>query len=524
LIGVIVDDLQVKQWQAAALSSIAESADFLILNCTNSSSTRNYLRHACYYVLNLLSLRTRETRSCPLSRSLSIQETIDFKAAAEGSWQRLPDNLIDRVARLQPKVIIKFGMGLLRVPGSLEVSILSYHHGDLRRYRGRPAGFYELLHGEPTLGQVVQILSNRLDSGSVVAFAESRVYRHSYRQTMLEAYRTSRLILTTAVKNAVEGVRLPFEPTGTNYRLPSNATVMRVGAILLAEKVRRWIYGLFFEKRWRVAEAVIGVRAPEEVLGAFPPNREWKELHFPPQYRFIADPFLDPRGGVLVEALRRRDDHGEIVRLVDDATSIVCSARGHFSYPAPCCVGTQLFLLPEVARWSPPILYDLTDCRTITLDIDGSPRLLDATPFVLKDGSIFLFGNRSDEGSGVLRLWSASSFSDRFAEHPASPIRISPFGSRMGGSLFSADRKIFRTGQNCTRDYGNGVALFEIVELSRHRFVEQFVVECRFDGVKGPHTVNIADRKVLFDYYEDRFSLTAGWRRLLTKQAGKRDG
>jgi len=523
LIGLIVDNLRLRNWQAAALSDIAESADFVVFNCTNSRSSHHYLRHAAYYALNLVSLKTRETRSRSLPQSLSIQETISFEAIVEDGWERFPEDLTEKIAELRPQVLIKFGMGLLRVPEQLDIPILSYHHGDLRRYRGRPAGFYELINGDSTVGQVVQILSNRLDAGAVVAFAESQVYRHSYRQTMIEAYRTSRLILSTAVRNAISGVCLPLEPTGKNCRLPSNATVMHTAGKILAAKAQRWIYGLFFEKGWRVAEAPVDGSDAAHFLRQFPSTGRWKELACPRRYRFIADPFPDPRGGVLVEGMRRRDDRGEIVRLTNDSRSVVCSGRGHFSYPVPSRVGSDLFVLPEVAKWSPPILYRLTDSGAAAvgpLPIEGTPRLVDATPFTAEDGTIFLFANRSDEGRGVLRLWTAAGFAEPFVEHPMSPIRISPLGSRMGGCLFSGNGKLFRTGQDCSRDYGDGVGLFEIVELSADRFEERLVAKCRFEAVKGPHTINISEGKVLFDYYDHRFSLTAGLRRLLVRLRG----
>jgi len=153
-------------------------------------------------------------------------------------------------------------MGLLRVPDALECRVLSYHHGDPRRFRGRPGGFYELLDDVPTVGQIVQIISNRLDSGAVVAFAETRAQPHSYRATMTEAYRLSPLLMRTAVRNCLSGKVLPIEPTGRNYRLPSNSTVVRFAAKVAATKMRRLIYGAFFEKAWEVASAEVSPETP----------------------------------------------------------------------------------------------------------------------------------------------------------------------------------------------------------------------------------------------------------------------
>ena len=45
---------------------------------------------------------------------------------------------------------------------------MSFHHGDPRKYRGRPSGFYEIANKEKIQGQVVQILTPKLDGKSFI--------------------------------------------------------------------------------------------------------------------------------------------------------------------------------------------------------------------------------------------------------------------------------------------------------------------------------------------------------------------
>lgn len=520
LFAVIVDTLRIKKWQAEALRNISRNADFLILNCTNTVSRHDTVRNFCYYILNAIALRSPETKRCALPDSLAILDTASFKAEFDDNWQRLPNNIIDRLHDLRPEAIVKFGMGLVRLPARLPCPILSYHHGNPQKYRGRPAGFYELLSGEGCVGQVVQVLSNRLDAGKIVAFAETKIHPHSYRKTMREAYRISPLLLAEAIHNALTSTFTPIETNGRNYRLPSNQLVLRFWARLMCAKIQRWVYGTFFERSWRVAEAFVGERSPAELLTAFPMHDEWREASCPAPYRFLADPFPDPRGGVLVEALRRRDDCGEILRLIPSKSEVACSGPGHFSYPATVSVGGESFILPEISEWSTPILYRLNKdavipCGEIT--IEGAPKLKDPTPFLAADGRIFLFGNADCDGDGVLRLWSAGGFDQTFIEHPSSPIRISPAGSRMAGAIFETGGSLFRMGQDCTREYGHGVLLFEITILSASNYSERCIRKYRFGHLKGPHTLNFSGPNVLFDFYDVRFSWSAGWRRGLKK-------
>lgn len=446
---------------------------------------------------------------------LNVAERIDFDSEWEGSWQRLPDKVLRRLSQDGVRVGIKFGMGLLKVPQELDCKILSYHHGDPRKYRGRPAGFYELLAGESSVGQIVQIISNRLDAGAVVAFAETRVQGHSYRATMTEAYAASPLLLGRALANSLSDVTLPIAGEGKNFRLPSNSKVIVFASKLLLRKAKRLIYGAFYYKDWDVAAVQIcadDAAVPECVAD----RTRWQVLPRPKEYHFLADPFPHPRDGVLVEALRRSDGQGEIVHFTDETQRVLCTDTGHFSYPATVEIEGEWFLLPEVSEWTSPRIYRLSGdtCELVgKLRIAGMPRLADATLFAHRAG-LFLFGNRVEEGAGILRLWTAPTLFSDFSEHPDSPIRISPSGSRMAGAIASRDGQFYRFGQNFSGAYGDGIVVFQIEALSSASYREAPIADLRFEHVRGPHTLNFHGDRAYFDFYNERFTPMAGVRRL----------
>lgn len=514
--GLITDELTISTWQAEALERLGDDVEFVVLNCTHTKSKRYPLAHLLYYALNLASLKSPMTRRAPLPQALRITEVIDFDAEIDGSWQKLPQKVIDAMERAGVRLLVKFGMGLLRVPSDLSCPILSYHHGDPRHFRGRPAGFYELLSRSAAVGQVVQILSNRLDAGQVVAFAETRVHPHSYRATMIEAYRRSPLLLPKAIANCLSGTILPIEPGGRNFRLPGNALVARFAMKSVAAKIRRLLYGLFVERQWEVAEASAGVGTISELASRFPAFEDWRVIERPSRYRFLADPFPHPAGGLLVEALRTSDQQGEIVQITEHGARVLCSSRGHFSYPSVIHADGQCFMVPETAEWMRPSAFRLTDGGAELvgeLDVEGRPMLIDPTLFQHGDAT-YLFANELVEGGGVLRLWVADGLFCRFAEHPASPIRISPSGSRMAGAVVAERSRLLRLGQDCSRDYGNGIILFEIEHLTRTEYSESEVGRLYFDHVKGPHSLNLQNGKVIFDFYREQLSSFAGLRRV----------
>jgi hypothetical protein len=513
-IALLIDSASVARWQADALERLGPAHSFEVYNCTNARPPRRRLRHFPYYALSLLSLRTVLNRRV----ALPIEgEIIDFECDAEGVWQRLPGELVDRLAAEKPDAVIKFGMGLLKVPDSsrLPVPILSYHHGDPRLFRGRPAGFYEMLAGQPVVGQIVQILSNRLDAGQVVAFGETRVFRHSYRATMREAYATSPLLLPQALAAVRDGRTLAIEPDGKVYRLPSLWTLARFLAQLAAAKLRRLVYGALIEKEWQVAEAPA---TGEFVLDRqFPAVATWRTVERPRGYRFLADPFPHPGGdGILVEALSSSSGLGEILHLSNGRYRSLLSNSRHFSYPGWLTTDGVHWIVPEVSEWSEPRLYrlDADGAHDVgKLNLATPCRLIDPTLFD-RNGTIFMFGNIHSEGDNVLRVWTAASIQDRFEEHPANPVLISPRGARMGGSLIESDGALYRIGQDGLAGYGDGVLVFRIEEFSRTAYREHLIGSLRFGDCRGPHTINLKNDRVLFDYYRDRFALLAGLRRI----------
>ena len=286
----------------------------------------------------------------------------------------------------------------------------------------------------------------------------------------------------------------------------------------------RLAYGAMLEKAWRVSTASLqGAGLTEFLDGAlFPSPRSWRNVPVPSRYSFYADPFyFRSSGGIVVEALNRRSGLGEIVLLANgEHRSLIREHDHHLSYPATATVGGREVLVPETARWSPPRVYAVQHggVRLIdTLRIHGDARVTDPS-LLERDARVYLFGNTPQIGSNVLQLWLSYSLEHEFALHPASPIRIGPEGSRMGGSLIEAEGRLFRLGQDSSRGYGDGLIIFEITQLTPDDYAECRIGTVRFQDRKGPHTLNVHNRKIVFDWYRDRFTLMAGIRRLLGRR------
>lgn len=519
---MIADNRAVQRFVLDALNAIEGTDEISVFSCRNTRTRKRWLRHGLYYALNLLSVRNRFTRFVPLaSGRKSISRQVDFTSNYEGAWQVLPPDVVKELSGFD--VILKFGMGLLRVPmrDQLPVPILSYHHGDPDRYRGRPAGFWEIADGAPVLGQMVQVIGNRLDAGEVVAYAETKVLPWSWRATLVESFRHSPLIINAAIANALSGNILSKPCLGRNCRLPSNLAVAGFTIRMAARFVRRLGYGAFFEKAWKVSTTPLASeQLPTLLEGTFPNAAQWRTLPVARGYAFYADPFFS-RQGILVEALSARTGRGEIVLVADGKDRRLSDGSGHMSYPATAHIGGREYVVPETARWSPPLACTIDSGGLKTeaiLRIAGEARVVDPTLFAC-DGRLYLFGNIQALGSNTLHLWSADSLDGEFRLHPSSPVRISPEGGRMGGALVEHGPRLVRFGQDFSRGYGDGLIAFRVEELSATAYRERPIGRIRFQDRKGPHTLNFGDGEIVFDWYRDRFTLMAGVRRLLGRRA-----
>ncbi|HEX8578750.1 MAG TPA: hypothetical protein VF655_04055 [Allosphingosinicella sp.] len=525
-IAVIVDGDAVPRYVFEALKQLDGCGEIIVFSCANTTSRKNVVKHWAYYVLNLFSVRNQWTTKVKINElPLRRARTIVFDSVYDGAWQALPDAVLETIEDSGIDVILKFGMNLLRIPTQRTLPpILSYHHGDPSLYRGRPAGFWELINGQSAIGQMVQVLSNALDAGQIVAYGETKVYPHSYRATLVEAYRHSPLLLKQALRNIRSGERINRPTTGPNYRLPSNGVTLRLMGRLLWKKVQRLFYGAFYEKRWRVSVAPTTEPFVSKAGVALPASETWRTLTPPGKYIFYADPFFsnDPPG-ILVEGLNRWTGLGEILLVDEGRERRISPPGGHYSYPCPIEVAGRQMLLPEVAEWSHPRLFSMESGHLreeAMLRLEPGAAILDPTT-VERNGTIYLFGNVYPESTGALSLWSAASIDATFVAHPCSPVRISPEGSRMAGKFLSVGGDLFRLGQDATGSYGDGILVFAVEELSETGYREALIGKLKLSDRSGPHTVNMREGAVVFDWYFESFSLLAGVRRLLSQLYAK---
>lgn len=518
--ALILSNSKITMWQKEALTEALDVIDVkLVLNCQNTKAKRDYSKHLLYYVLNAISLKNNKyTRR--VDYKYSGVDTINFDSIYEGNWQYIPEDISKALKDYDIDVVIKFGMGLLKVDANLQdIPILSYHHGNPSKYRGRPAGFYEIMHDEDSSGLIVQKISNKLDGGQVLAFAESKLERYSYKKTAENFYKQSRFLLKKALINLREGTECNLGSGGKNYKLPSNKKVLQFSHLIFKNKVERVKYGALYEKKWKVglAKYNINLRGKNTIDASL-----IKSLPIKDEYNFYADPFFSNDGSkIRLEALGNKSGLGDIIEIDTDnldQQSVLLTGQ-HYSYPFSFLLNGSEYLLPEVASHSEQYYLNIKNSKekVYLKGLEGK-RIVDAT-LLDHQGTYYLFFGEASSAATMLQLWVSSSIDGMFEKHPSSPVCLSPSAARMGGRIYEINGSLFRFGQNNERGYGESITISEITHLTPEYYEERVCGSINIEGHLGPHSVGInADKGlILIDYYDDKFSLLSGVRRLKAK-------
>jgi hypothetical protein len=515
--AVIIQNDNIRKWQKDCIDYLNKKKKYnlkLILNCKEKSQRKFKLKNIIYYIINFFCLQNEFTNK----KKLILKEKIDFFSvdSKKKNWKSLPKSLIKKIKNKKIDFIIKFGLDLLYIEKYYEdLKIISFHHGNPEIYRGRPAGFYEILNNENHVGVSLQVLNNKLDSGDFLVINKSKIYDYSYKKTTQYFYDISKYVLEKGLDNLKKNKFIKIKKYGKNYTIPSFDLCFKFLSKLFLNKLRRIIYGIFYEKKWNVAKDDNFTKILSE--NNFIKINNYSKI--PKNYHFFADPHVSClTNDVRVEGIKKYQAKGNLVLLDKNLKfkKTLIENYNHFSYPFSFIENGKEYLMPEVASHSVPYLLNSKNLdKKIYLEFEKDTHLLDATLYK-KDGIFYIFG--TDKKKDLLYLFHSNNLFKKFYEHVNSPIAFGPYGSRMGGNIFKHKGKLYRFGQNNLEKYGSSIILFEITAISINQYQEKFIKEFKIKNFFGPHTFSINNmNQVYYDFYYEKFNLFSGIRRIMEK-------
>lgn len=162
------------------------------------------------------------------SKSISTQHFCERNDFGFSLW-RTPiysDNNMEFMASLNLDLLILLGgFGIVRdkIISKPKLGVLSYHHGDMRKYRGMPPALWEVYHGESEMGVTVQLLDSGLDSGIPIKEVTVPIFpKDNVEEAHARASEMGEPLLAAAVESLAQGHRFDgLKRFGRVYTLPN---------------------------------------------------------------------------------------------------------------------------------------------------------------------------------------------------------------------------------------------------------------------------------------------------------------
>ena len=170
--GSSLDEFQQQSLTPILNDDTIEIVEALIDCRPKPSAKKRFLKnlkrgHGGYMLVMLVKSRFSKRRPSAGSREFLSAKGIPCTETT----QPYAEENIQRLKALRPEAMVMLGgFGIVKEPllSLAPQGILSYHHGNMRKYRGQPVGFWELYNGEREMGVTVQRLAAGIDKGTPI--------------------------------------------------------------------------------------------------------------------------------------------------------------------------------------------------------------------------------------------------------------------------------------------------------------------------------------------------------------------
>src|SRR5688572_1571739 len=222
--GLLLDSFRLPAWEVECIQLLVESGvavpSFVVLSAAGPRRrpVRDFLPHSLYYIARATIWRSPATASRDITELLGGVPVRRVKPRPDGgAWQALAEADVAAIREADLDFVLRFGFNLLRgdVLDAARHGVWSFHHGDERRYRGRPAAFWELHDGATEIGVVLQRLTERLDAGVILRRGVFSVDPWSYRQTLERVFRGAVDFPLQVSRDLALGNALDEQPSAT---------------------------------------------------------------------------------------------------------------------------------------------------------------------------------------------------------------------------------------------------------------------------------------------------------------------
>ena len=514
--GIIIDNGKLDNWQYQSLINALDYIDIkLVINITNTHyPKKKFLKYFFFYLIRLTTYNLSFTKKINLTKYSNI--TFKTKIIKKNNYNYFNDQTIKLIKNHNINLLVKFGGGLLNISNLnfLKNGILSYHHGDPKKYRGRPMGFYEIINNEDKVGIIVQQIDNHIDKGKILSLNYSKIYNYSYSKTIKNLYSNSNHLLKKAIINLSINEEIKIEYSKKLYRYPSNILSIFFIFLILKNLIIKILNSIFYYNSWEIFYIE---NFKELKLFDYLQNFnliKFKTINKSKNELFISDPFV-LNDSILYESFSIKTKKGSIknYNITENRIDPILSLKNHISYPYIIKYDRQSFLLPEMSKNLSQKIFQLNNNKiTNEYSLLGfeNYKIIDPSYFFFK-GKHYIFCGFENNSLDNLYLFHSDNIFGKYKPHQLNPIVVDPTCSRMAGNILINNNNLYRFSQNNSHNYGSSINIMKIVELSEKKYKEVFFNKIEFKDKFGPHTISFDKNIFATDGYLRKFSLFSLW-------------
>lgn len=421
-------------------------------------------------------------------------KTIKLEPKRKGKLDVFSDEDGEKIRGFNLDIILRHEFNIIRgsLLNSAKYGIWSFHHADNSINRGGPAGFWEILLKQSSVGVTLQQLKPELDGGFII----DKAFFNRHWSFVV----TNRLILEASVsvllKNIRELQRGNYSPTNSMvyynplYKTPNFKNtliyILSFYTTLLSKVIQR-ISSRLFEIRYNCWTLFIG---KGDFLNStlfrlkpieLPKNESW------------AHPFiLNYKKGIYVffENYSYKTKKGKIScgiinkQELDNITDVL-DLDYHLSYPYIFEENGDVFLMPETSENNRLELYKcihFPDKWELYSTAFEGEKVAGATFYDDENNQKWLFVNKqvniNVDMSNELFIYKVDTLKlENLEPHKLNPVIINSQKARNGGPIFKYKNEIYRPSQaNIDGIYGRALNINKIEKLTIDEFIEKDIM------------------------------------------------
>lgn len=399
------------------------------------------------------------------------------------------------------------------------LGIISFDSCGNQNYRGDPACFWECYYRHPKTGFVIRKLAEEFDAEEVLlsGFFSTKIF-FSINQENL--YRKSNphfqnLLQRIAITDQFPRIETSHPYSGQFLKSPKfHHGLIYIFKIIYRISKKIIFKSINFKKKWGLS--FIQSNWKKAAL--------WRSVSIAaPKGHFWADPFVyayDDKTYCFIEDYLYKTDLGyiSVLEIANDTVIEIgaCIKEPfHLSFPFLFKYNGNLYMCPECSASRQIRIYQ---CENFPLAWKLSSIIMEnvsaADTMLFEYAGIWWMLTNIDESgvgdhcSALYLFYSNSPLGAEWKPHPQNPVRIDSEGGRNAGLIFE-NGKIFRLAQRQGYDqYGEGLLVYEIIDLSELVYKEQLFSEINHSFKKrtlGTHHLSTTGKITVLDHVSYSF-------------------